>query len=128
MTKSGLTLALFMAVAPASVVQAAAIDQTRLTPVEITAKEAGGAGVGTSGVVGIRTTVLLGDPTKPGLYTIRLSIPANTTIQAHTHRDNRSAIVMSGTWYLAAWRTARPQSHCRRAASTQNLAVSRILH
>jgi quercetin dioxygenase-like cupin family protein len=89
-----------MAVALAGVAQAAAIDQIRLTPIEITAKEAGGAGVGTSGVVGVRTTVLLGDPTKPGLYTIRLSIPANTKIQAHTHRDNRSAIVMSGTWYF----------------------------
>jgi opacity protein-like surface antigen len=84
----------------ASAVQAAAIDQIRLTPKEITAREAGGAGAGTSGVAGIQTTVLLGDPTKPGLYTIRLSIPPNTTIQAHTHRDDRSAIVMSGTWYF----------------------------
>jgi quercetin dioxygenase-like cupin family protein len=84
----------------ASVAQAAAIDQIRLTAGEITAREAGGAGAGTSGVAGIHTTVLLGDPTKPGLYTIRLSIPANTTIQAHTHRDDRSAIVMSGTWYF----------------------------
>jgi uncharacterized RmlC-like cupin family protein len=84
----------------ASVVQAGAIDQIRLTPGEIAAKEAGGAGAGTSGVAGIQTTVLLGDPTKPGLYTIRLSIPANTKIQAHTHRDDRSAIVMSGTWYF----------------------------
>ena len=83
-----------------SVAQAAAINQIRLTPEEITAKEAVGAGAGTSGVAGINTTVLLGDPTKPGLYSIRLSIPANTTIQAHTHRDNRSAIVMSGTWYF----------------------------
>ncbi len=85
----------------ASAVQAAAIDQIRLTPKEITAREVGGAGAGTSGVAGIQTTVLLGDPTKPGLYTIRLSIPPNTTIQAHTHRDDRSAIVMSGTWYFA---------------------------
>lgn len=84
----------------ASMVQAGAIDQTRLTPGEIAAKEAGGAGAGTSGVAGIHTTVLLGDPTKPGLYTIRLNIPANTKIQAHTHRDDRSAIVMSGTWYF----------------------------
>jgi quercetin dioxygenase-like cupin family protein len=84
----------------ASVAQAAAIDQIRLTAGEITAREAGGAGAGTSGVAGIQTTVLLGDPTKPGLYTIRLSIPANTTIQPHTHRDDRSAIVMSGTWYF----------------------------
>ena len=100
MTKGFLTLALFMALAFTSMAQAAPIDQIRLTPGAIEAKETGGAGAGTSGVAGIRTTVLLGDPTKPGLYTIRLSIPANTKIQAHTHRDNRSAIVMSGTWYF----------------------------
>jgi len=96
--KKILTIALVMVLA--SVAQAAAVDQLRLTAGEIAAKEAGGAGAGTSGVAGIQTTVLLGDPTKPGLYTIRLSIPANTTIQAHTHRDDRSAIVMSGTWYF----------------------------
>ena len=93
-----LTIALVMVLA--SVAQAAAVEQIRLTPSEITGKEAVGAGAGTSGVAGIRTTVLLGNPTKPGLYTIRLSIPANTSIQAHTHRDNRSAIVMSGTWHF----------------------------
>ncbi|SRR5258705_3661092 len=98
MTKSVLTLTLCVALA--SVTRAAAIDQIRLTPDEITVKEAGGAGAGTSGVVGIQTTVLVGDPAKPGLYTIRLSIPANATIQAHTHRDDRSAIVVSGTWYF----------------------------
>jgi quercetin dioxygenase-like cupin family protein len=92
------TIALLVVLA--GVVQAAAIDRIRLTAGEITAREAGGTGAGTSGVAGIQTTVLLGDPTKPGLYTIRLSIPANTTIQAHTHRDDRSAIVMSGTWYF----------------------------
>ena len=81
----------------AGAAQAAAVEQIRLTPAEIAAKEAGSAGAGTSGVAGIHTTVLLGDPTKPGLYTIRLSIPANTTIEAHTHRDDRSPIVMSGT-------------------------------
>jgi len=58
------------------------------------------SGAGTSGVAGIRTTVVAGDPTQAGPYTIRLSIPANTTIQAHTHRDNRVAIVMSGVWYF----------------------------
>jgi quercetin dioxygenase-like cupin family protein len=88
------------------VTQAASIDQIRLTPSEIATKESGSAGAGTSGVAGIQTTVLLGDPTKPGLYTIRLSIPANTNIQAHTHRDDRSAIVVSGIWYFGYGRVA----------------------
>jgi len=94
----------FMALTGAA--QAAADGQIRLTPAEIVAKEASGAGAGTSGVAGIQTTVLLGDPTKSGLYTIRLRIPANTTIQSHTHRDDRSAIVMSGTWYFGYGREA----------------------
>jgi quercetin dioxygenase-like cupin family protein len=104
MTRIICALAFFVALASAA--QAASVGQIRLTPVEIAAKEAGGAGAGTSGVAGIQTTVLLGDPAKPGLYTIRLSIPANTTIQPHTHRDDRSAIVMSGTWYFGYGREA----------------------
>lgn len=74
--------------------------EIRLTPEEIATKVAGSGGAGTSGVAGIRTTVLLGDPTAAGLYTIRLSVPANTKIEAHTHRDERSAVVISGTWYF----------------------------
>jgi len=73
---------------------------SRLTPPEIAALAQTEAGAGTSGVAGIRTTVLEGDPTKAGLYTIRLSVPANTRIEAHRHRDDRSATVISGTWYL----------------------------
>ena len=82
---------------------AAAIGQEpgqRLTPPEINALAPMGAGAGTSGVTGIQTRVLKGDPTKPGLYTIQLSIPAETKIQAHTHPDDRVATVISGTWYI----------------------------
>jgi quercetin dioxygenase-like cupin family protein len=74
--------------------------QIRLTPSDVDALQAHNAGAGTSGVSGIRTTVVAGDPTLPGTYTIRLSVPANTRIQAHTHRDNRTAVVVSGTWYF----------------------------
>ena len=75
-------------------------QQARLSPPEIEAMAKGGAGAGTSGVAGIQTTVLLGDPTKAGPYTIEIRVPANTRIAAHTHRDDRSAVVISGTWYF----------------------------
>lgn len=75
-------------------------QQVRLTPAEIEGQAKGGAGPGTSGVAGIRTTVLLGDPSKPGPYTIEIRVPAHTRIQAHTHRDARSAVVVGGTWYF----------------------------
>lgn len=74
--------------------------QLRLTPAEITALATTGAKAGTSGVTGLQTRVLSGDPSKPGLYTIELRVPANTRIQAHTHKDARTATVISGTWYF----------------------------
>lgn len=75
-------------------------EEVRLTPVEIAMMAKGGAGVGTSGVAGIRTTTLAGDPGKAGPYTIEIRVPPNTRIQAHTHRDARSAVVVSGRWYF----------------------------
>lgn len=72
----------------------------RLTPSEIEALMPIGAGAGTSGVTGIKTRVLNGDPTHAGLYTIQLTVPANTTIEAHRHKDDRVATVISGTWQI----------------------------
>jgi pimeloyl-ACP methyl ester carboxylesterase/quercetin dioxygenase-like cupin family protein len=74
--------------------------QLRLTPTEIDQIHKTGAGAGTSGVPGIATTVLEGDPAGPGPYAIALHVPAHTRIDAHTHRDERSAVVVSGTWYF----------------------------
>jgi quercetin dioxygenase-like cupin family protein len=72
----------------------------RLTPSEIGSISPTEAGAGTSGVGGIQTRVLKGDPNKSGLYTIQLMVPANTKIQAHTHPDDRVATVISGTWQI----------------------------
>ncbi|MEO8073352.1 MAG: cupin domain-containing protein [Acidobacteriota bacterium] len=72
----------------------------RLTPQEIEAIAPNEAGAGTSGVSGIKTRILKGDPTKDGLYTIQLTVPANTKIQAHTHPDDRVATVVSGIWQI----------------------------
>jgi pimeloyl-ACP methyl ester carboxylesterase len=72
----------------------------RLTPAEIERIASDGAGAGTSGAAGIRTTTLMGNPSEPGPYTIALRVPAHTRIQSHTHRDARSAIVVSGAWYF----------------------------
>ena len=96
--KSRLLLAMFAPVLICTV--ATAQEERRLTPRQIEALPFKEAGAGTSGVSGIRTRVLKGDPTKPGLYTIQLTVPANTTIQAHDHPDDRIATVISGTWYI----------------------------
>lgn len=70
----------------------------RLTPPEIDGLVQGGATAGTSGVAGIRTTILYGDPTKVGPYTIALRAPPNVRIAAHSHRDERTAVVVAGVW------------------------------
>ena len=58
------------------------------------------AGPGTAGLDSIKTTVLLGDPNKQGVYAVSLYVPPHTIIMAHTHRDDRTATVVSGTWYF----------------------------
>ena len=94
---TGTSLGLLFAAAYAVAVSS---SRLRLTPQDVDTMQAHDSGAGTSGVAGIRATVIMGDPTGPGPYTIRLSIPANTKIQAHTHRDNRTAVVVAGIWYF----------------------------
>ena len=72
----------------------------RLTPREIEELPSESAGAGTSGLPAVTTRVLFGDPTKPGLYTIELKVAPNSVIQAHTHRDTRTAVVTSGLWHF----------------------------
>src|SRR3546814_15440613 len=77
---------------------AAPLQSQRLTQAEIAGLPATGAGSGTSGVEGIRTHILSGDPSREGAYTIMLSVPANTRIAAHRHKDDRVATVVTGVW------------------------------
>ena len=98
MHKNILLLALALAF---SVVPALADEPSeRLTPQEIVALPAADAGPGTSGVTDMRTTVLSGDPSRAGLYTIQIVIPPHTTINALQHRYDRGATVISGMWFI----------------------------
>ena len=71
-----------------------------MTPAELQVGTDDNNQIGSSGLPGVHTKVLYGDPSKPGLYSILLYVPANTTIQAHSHRDDRMATVVSGTWHF----------------------------
>jgi pimeloyl-ACP methyl ester carboxylesterase/quercetin dioxygenase-like cupin family protein len=74
------------------------LAEMRMTPDEVRANQTGTENIGSSLLAGVSTKVLFGDPSKPGFYTIILSVPPNTTITAHTHSDDRIATVISGTW------------------------------
>lgn len=90
--------ALFLAVASAAA--GPPLPQMRMTPAEVQAMPFDGGQAGSSGVAGVRSKVLLGDPSKAGFYTILLFVPVHTTIQAHSHRDDRMAVVVSGEWHF----------------------------
>jgi quercetin dioxygenase-like cupin family protein len=83
-----------------------ALAQTRLSKAQVDALARGGASTGTSGVGGIETTVLSGNPDAPGPYAIEIRVPANTRITAHSHRDNRTALVVAGEWHFGYGDTA----------------------
>jgi len=74
------------------------LTQMRITPAEVRVDTFNGSQVGSSGLAGVRSKALFGDPAKSGFYSILLFVPAHTTIPAHSHRDDRMATVVSGDW------------------------------
>jgi quercetin dioxygenase-like cupin family protein len=98
MLKTLVITALFLAATSAAIAQS--LPEMRMTPAEIRASALDSNQIGSSGLSGVHTKVLVGDPSKEGFYTILLFVPAHTTIQAHSHKDNRLATVVSGEWHF----------------------------
>lgn len=48
---------------------------------------------------GMEQVNLVGDPAKPGPYTLRLKFPAGYKLAPHTHPDSREVTILSGIWY-----------------------------
>ena len=92
MTFAGLAIPLLSTMAMAD----EAVAQVRLTAAEIASL----AAAVPANPAGPTMTVLVGDPKLPGLYTVRVAIPAHTQVKPHTHRDNRSVTVLSGSWQM----------------------------
>jgi len=96
----GVTAAVLAAAVTTTAAQARLSGPGTVKLEDIPWPSASAGGTGTSGVSGIETVVLKGDPTRPGLYVLALRAPANMTIQAHSHKDDRVATVLKGTWYF----------------------------
>jgi pimeloyl-ACP methyl ester carboxylesterase/quercetin dioxygenase-like cupin family protein len=77
-----------------------ASPEERLSTADYRFPDRGNPGTGSSGIAGIETIVLKGDPDQAGVYTIMLRVPAHTRIAPHSHRDDRVATVISGTWRI----------------------------
>jgi hypothetical protein len=50
-------------------------------------------------MAGMEQVNLVGDPSRPGPYTLRLKFPAGYRLAPHSHPDSREVTVLSGTWY-----------------------------
>jgi aldose sugar dehydrogenase len=75
---------------------------------------------------GPASITLNGDSSKPGVYSVQVTLPAHTTVPPHTHRDNRTVYVVSGTLYVGygekrdagALKTLPPGSYYTEPAAT----------
>jgi glucose/arabinose dehydrogenase/quercetin dioxygenase-like cupin family protein len=82
---------------------------------------------------GPASVTLNGDSTKTGVYTVQVTLPAHTIVPPHTHRDNRTVYVVSGTLYVgygekrdaAALKTLPPGSYYTEPAATPHYTETR---
>lgn len=90
-----------------SIISATTLAAQSLPPTQMTPAEMGvGASthdhnqIGSPGLEGVHTKMLFGHPEKACHCSIFLFAPVHTTIQAHSHRDDRVATVVSGEWHF----------------------------
>jgi hypothetical protein len=84
-------VAVSMAFSAIAVAEIAAPGVVALTPVEMKWASQGGLAV-----PGMEQLNLVGDPAKPGPYTLRLKFPKGFKIAPHTHPDAREVTILSG--------------------------------
>ena len=54
------------------------------------------------GVFGLSQVVVAGDPSKPGIYVVRVRFAPYQTSRPHWHDQDRFVTVIKGTWWTAA--------------------------
>jgi quercetin dioxygenase-like cupin family protein len=52
-----------------------------------------------------RLAVLVGDPTRPGPYVVRVKVPSGVRLMPHKHPEDRVYTVMSGVFYIGLGET-----------------------
>jgi len=48
----------------------------------------------------VRLAVILGQPSEPGLYVVRVKVPSGVRLMPHRHPEDRIYTVMSGVFYI----------------------------
>jgi uncharacterized RmlC-like cupin family protein len=99
-TKLMIACSLLLVTAVAQGSSSSSLPEMRMTPSELKVVPVDKNQIGSSKLAGVHTKVVYGDPSKSGLYSILLFVPPKTTIAAHSHRDDRVATVVTGTWHF----------------------------
>jgi quercetin dioxygenase-like cupin family protein len=96
-TKTIRALACFLTVAGVLTIAASGIagdspNFVRITPAELAWRDVADGH-------GVQQATLLGDPSKPGIYVIRVRFPPHIMDVPHSHPNARYVTVLEGTWY-----------------------------
>jgi hypothetical protein len=68
-------------------------EAVKFTPVELKWKPS-------PRVPGLEVANMIGDSSKPGPYVYRVKFPPNFKLEAHSHPEDRTYDIISGTWYI----------------------------
>jgi quercetin dioxygenase-like cupin family protein len=60
--------------------------------------------------VGVMVAAVHGDPSKPGIYVIRIKWPKGVMSRPHSHPEDRHVVVLSGTWYAGTGEAFAPET------------------
>jgi quercetin dioxygenase-like cupin family protein len=78
--------------------------------------------------VGVMVATLHGDPSKPGIYVLRIKWPKGTMSRPHTHPEDRHVVVLSGTWYTGTGEAFDPEKAVPLKAGGYMLHPAGALH
>jgi quercetin dioxygenase-like cupin family protein len=78
-------------------------EATAMTPSEMKWGTQGGLAL-----AGMEQVILVGNPSKPGPYTLRLKFPAGYKLAPHSHPDYREVTVLSGVFATGYGETFDP--------------------
>jgi quercetin dioxygenase-like cupin family protein len=109
----GFTAAVALMAVPLCVIaQKGKLPEQRVAPSEVAWSKSVSNLAGSGLQPGIETVYVAGDGTKAELYSMEFRIAPHTTIQPHSHPDDRSCFVLSGLWYFG-YGTIRDESKMR---------------
>lgn len=80
------------------------------------------------GLPGVKFTVLDGDPSKEGMYTIRVKFAPHTMSQPHWHPERRYVTVIKGTWWAGTGAAFDPNNTTPLHAGSFGAHTPREIH